>query len=112
MVSARVTTERPRGNREYYYTVPRRPNASVDVGRVMGQRMKGFLYSVAAGVCGSSSGTFGKIGMGVDEFFGIEDQVTAVVFRRFFVFLTRTFFFVVENFVLSFYIYIYMYCAP
>jgi len=41
----------------------------------MGRRLKSVLYAATAGICGSSAGTFGKIGMDVDDFFGINDQV-------------------------------------
>lgn len=35
------------------------------------------LYATSAGFCSSFAGSFGKIGMGVDEFFGIDNQVRA-----------------------------------
>lgn len=43
----------------------------------MGRRMLNVLYATSAGFCSSSAGTFGKIGMGVDEFFGIDNQARA-----------------------------------
>lgn len=43
----------------------------------MSRRMLNVLYATSAGFCSSSAGTFGKIGMGVDEFFGIDNQVRA-----------------------------------
>lgn len=42
----------------------------------MNRRLKNVFYAASAGMCGSSAGTFGKIGMGVDEFFGIDDRVS------------------------------------
>lgn len=47
----------------------------------MDRRLKNVAYAATAGICGSSAGTFGKIGMSVDEFYGIDDlQVRAVVY--------------------------------
>lgn len=43
----------------------------------MGRRLLNVLYATSAGFCSSSAGTFGKIGMGVDEFFGIDNQARA-----------------------------------
>lgn len=43
----------------------------------MGRQLLNVLYATSAGFCSSSAGTFGKIGMGVDEFFGIDNQVKA-----------------------------------
>ncbi|XP_016661970.1 uncharacterized protein LOC100569459 [Acyrthosiphon pisum] len=49
----------------------------------MDRRLKNVLCAVSAGVCGSSAGLFGKIGMSVNEFFGSNDQALYTNLVRF-----------------------------
>ncbi|XP_027840761.2 uncharacterized protein LOC114122333 [Aphis gossypii] len=50
----------------------------------MDRRLKNALFAASAGVCGSSAGLFGKIGMSVDEYFGHDDQALHTNLARFF----------------------------
>ncbi|KAL4092393.1 hypothetical protein QTP88_026897 [Uroleucon formosanum] len=49
----------------------------------MDRRLKNALYAASAGVCGSSAGMFSKIGMSVNEFFGLNDQALYTNLTRF-----------------------------
>ncbi|XP_025411590.1 uncharacterized protein LOC112684342 [Sipha flava] len=49
----------------------------------MNRRLKNVVYAASAGICGSSAGAFSKIGMGVDEFFGINHQASYTNLARF-----------------------------
>lgn len=44
-------------------------------------RAKSVLFATLAGICGSSAGIFGKIGMGVDGYFGDGRPVTVILVR-------------------------------
>ncbi|XP_015372636.1 PREDICTED: uncharacterized protein LOC107167938 [Diuraphis noxia] len=49
----------------------------------MDRRLKNALCAASAGVCGSSAGLFGKIGMSVNELFGLNDQALFTNLIRF-----------------------------